>query len=444
VNFLSNANAAVADSATVLRLIQAAKAAGASGRGNEADQLLARAAQMAPGHPAVLNELGLRMMQRGDAAKARELFERATQADPGHPSLWSNLAASLQALGLQQAQMDAVERALALDPRHLAALLQKGALIEARGDVRSAARAYRNALATIPPGAVPLPTVSAEVARARDVVLKDDEALASAIEERLAAIRDRHGGGQRGDKQYRRVDRCLELATGRRKRYNPEPSFMYFPEIPAIEFFERVEFPWLDAIEAATDDIRTELTTVLVSDRAGLEPYISYPEQGVPLDQWKELNKSRRWSAYFLWNQGVPQPAHLARCPRTAEVLKRAPQCDVPGHGPTAFFSILEPGTHIPPHSGVTNTRLTVHLPLIVPPDCAFRVGSETREWSAGEAWVFDDTIEHEAWNRSDAPRAVLIFDIWNPFLSEAERDLVRAATEVVGTYYNTGPEGVA
>ena len=84
----------------------------------------------------------------------------------------------------------------------------------------------------------------------------------------------------------------------------------------------------------------------------------------------------------------------------------------------------------------MTNTRLTVHLPLIVPPDCGFRVGSETREWVPGKAWVFDDTIEHEAWNESDVPRGILIFDIWNPFLTAAERDLMRAATEIVGTYY--------
>ena len=426
------------DDATVLRMLQASKAAAAAGRGPEADQLLARAAQMAPAHPAVLNELGLRMMERQEHAKARELFDRATRSDPGHPQLWSNLAASLSALGQQQDEIDAIERALALDPRHLGALLQKAAVIEARGDLRNAARAYRNALATIPPGAVVPPSVSAEVARAREVVKKDDESLGAAIEERLAEIRDQHGGGS-----FRRVERCLDLLTRKRARCLPEPTFMYFPEIPALEFFDRADFPWLDAIEAATDDIRTELTTVLVADRAGLEPYISYPNKGVPLDRWKDLNKSRRWSAYFLWNQGVPQPAHLARCPRTAEALKHAPLCDVAGRGPSGFFSILEPGTHIPPHTGVTNTRLTVHLPLIVPPNCGFRVGSETRAWVAGSAWVFDDTIEHEAWNRSDAPRAVLIFDIWNPFLSAAERDLIRAATEVVGTYYGSGLEGV-
>ena len=435
---MNNVNAAVADNATILRMIQASKAAGAAGRGSEADQLLARAAQLAPGHPAVLNELGLRMMQRGEAAKARELFQHATQADPGNPSLWSNLAASLKALNLPQEEMEAIERALALEPRHLASLLQKGALIEARGDPRNAARMYRNALATLPPGVTPPPTVSEALERAREAVRADDAALAGAIEARLAALRERHGGGP-----YGRVDKCIELLTGKRSRYTPQPTFMYFPEIPAVEFFDRDEFPWLDAIEAATEDIRTELTTVLVSDRAGLEPYIAYPE-GVPLDQWKELNKSRRWSAYFLWNQSVAQPAHIARCPRTMQALKDAPRCDVAGRGPTIFFSILDAGTHIPPHTGVTNTRLTVHLPLIVPPDCGFRVGSETREWIPGKAWVFDDTIEHEAWNRSDAPRAVLILDIWNPFLSEAERDLMRAATEVVGTYYGVTAEGVA
>jgi len=173
----------------------------------------------------------------------------------------------------------------------------------------------------------------------------------------------------------------------------------------------------------------------MIADRAGLQPYIDYPA-GVPIDQWKELNRSRRWSAYFLWNQGTPQPAHLARCPRTASALAATPRCEVAQRAPNAFFSILDPHTTIPAHTGVTNTRLTVHLPLIVPPDCAFRVGGTTRELVPGKAWVFDDTIEHEAWNRSDAPRAILIFDIWNPFLSEAEREMVTAATEVIGTYY--------
>ena len=102
------------------------------------------------------------------------------------------------------------------------------------------------------------------------------------------------------------------------------------------------------------------------------------------------------------------------------------------------MFSILDARTRIPPHTGVSNTRLIVHLPLIVPPGCGIRVGAERREWIPGKAFVFDDTIEHEAWNDSDVPRAVLIFDIWSPFVRTAERDMVRAATVAVGEYYGT------
>jgi aspartate beta-hydroxylase len=101
------------------------------------------------------------------------------------------------------------------------------------------------------------------------------------------------------------------------------------------------------------------------------------------------------------------------------------PQPTVPGRSPAAMFSVLSPRTRIPPHTGVANTRLVLHLPLIVPEGCGFRVGAETRSWKVGEAWVFDDTIEHEAWNGSDAQRIILICDIWNPHLSREEQTLI-------------------
>ena len=115
--------------------------------------------------------------------------------------------------------------------------------------------------------------------------------------------------------------------------------------------------------------------------------YIQHPE-GVPLDQWAELNKSRRWSAFFLWRDGIRIDDHADRCPRTSALLAKAPLADVPGYAPTAFFSILDRKSHIPPHTGVTNARLIVHLPLVVPTQCRFRVGSETREWQAGKPGV--------------------------------------------------------
>jgi aspartate beta-hydroxylase len=419
------------DDAAIIRALQASKAEAAAGRMTESDQLLARLAQQAPNHPAVLNELGVRMLDRGAAERAHALFVRATTVDPQHPSLWANLASSLKALGRRAEEMDAIEKALQLQPRHLSALLQKAAYLEETGQLRTAARTYQNALACIPPGTEPAPAVREALAHAKKLVEEDRAALSSELEEPLAAIRERHGGAPQ-----RRVDLCLEALMGKREVFYSQPTWMYFPELPAIEFFERADFPWLDVIEAASHEIRAELLRVLVADRDELQPYIDFPPD-MPLDQFRELNRSRSWSAYFLWNQGEANAGHIARCPVTARMLEAVPaRPRIEARAPTAFFSILDANTRIPAHTGVTNTRLTVHLPLIVPPGCGFRVGGTTREWLPGKAWVFDDTIEHEAWNSSDTPRAILIFDIWNPLLTTAERELIQTATEIYVRHY--------
>ena len=92
------------------------------------------------------------------------------------------------------------------------------------------------------------------------------------------------------------------------------------------------------------------------------------------------------------------------------------------GTSPEAFFSLLKPGAHIRPHFGVANTKVAVHLPLVIPEgDCAIRVGEETRQWTEGRCLIFDDSFEHEAWNRSDQLRIVFIFDVWNPDLTPEE-----------------------
>jgi aspartyl/asparaginyl beta-hydroxylase (cupin superfamily) len=421
---------AALDEATIIRVLQASKAEAAAGRMMESDQLLARVAQQAPNHPAVLNELGVRMLDRGGPEQAQALFARATAAYPKQPALWANLASSLKALGRRAEELDAIEKALEIEPRHVSALLQKGVYLEEQGDRRNAARTYQNVLDCIPPGMdIPL-NIKSAVDHAKSMVEADRAALAAELEAPLAEIGARHGG-----ERQRRVERCIDTLLGKRGRFHAQPTWMYFPELPAIDFFERSDFPWLDALEAASDEIRGELLRVLVADREGLQPYIDYPSN-LPVDQFRELNRSRRWSAYFLWNQSDAVPGHIARCPTTARMLETAPRCRVAGRAPTAFFSILDPNTRIPAHTGITNTRCTVHLPLVIPPDCGFRVGSTTREWVPGKAWVFDDTIDHEAWNLSDTPRAILIFDIWNPLLTAVEREMVQVATEIYGKYY--------
>ena len=380
--------------------------------------------------PNELHERARRLLSAGDAAAALSLLEQVVVLAPRHLPYWLSLAAALRTLGRHEAEFNALERALALDPTHLVVLLQKGALLDLMHKPRSAATVYGHALQTLAPGTrLPAP-VEAHVRHAETRVRENAVTLAAAIDKKIGALRGTESG-----RAQRRFDRCLDRILGRQRVYVPEPTFMLFPYLRNYEFFDREPFDWLATVEAATDSIREELLGVLSTDMAGLEPYIAF-DDGLPLRQWKELNNSRRWSAYFLWNQGKVEDAHLKRCPRTAAVLAKVPQVDIPGRGPTAFFSILEAHTRIPPHTGVTNTRVTVHLPLIVPPGCGFRVGGETREWQVGTGWVFDDTIEHEAWNDSDVPRAILIFDVWNPELTLIERDLVRETTVALSQYH--------
>jgi len=421
------------DDRRIRQLIETAAQASAGGRVQEADRLVRQAEAEAPQHPLVLNETGRRLLMRGDAAGAHALLAQAVSQDSSNASMWLNLAAALRGLKRADEEMAAIDRALTLEPRNLRAMLQKASLQEIQGQVRAAAMTYRHVLQSVPSGSLPPQSLRPVFQHALQFVAANDRELEQFIESRLKNLRERHK-----DEPLQRFDRCLETLLRKKPVYRPQPSFMYFPRLPAIEFYDRGEFPWLDSIEAATDDIRAELINVLQEGPSVLMPYVDIPA-GMPLDQWRELNQSRRWGVYYLWQEGVAVPEHIARFPRTVAALEAWPRCEVAGCSPTAVFSILDAKTRIPGHTGVSNTRLIVHLPLIVPPGCGFRVGAETREWHPGKAFVFDDTFEHEAWNESDVPRAVLILDIWSPHLSAAERDMVKQVTADVGEFYGTG-----
>lgn len=384
-----------------------------------------------PDHPAILNETALRELRSGNAAGARELLERAVARDGANTRLLMNLAGALRRLGLAAEEMGIIERVLAVEPRHLFALLQKATLLESQGKTRAAAKVYHHALQTIPPGASLPGALRGLIDKAIEATKENDAALAAHLGEQLRDLRTRHAGAEQD-----RFDHCVDGFLGRRRIFTQQPTFLHFPQLPAREFYPHAEFAWLGELEAASADVREEFERISTEDAASLEPYIAYP-QGVPLDQWAELNHSRRWSVFYLWRDGKPVEEHLQRCPRTAQLLTTLPLLQIAGYAPTVFFSILDAKSHIPAHTGVTNTRVIVHLPLIVPPGCRFRVGSTTREWQPGEALVFDDSIEHEAWNDSDVPRAILILDVWNPYLSAAERDLVSAMVTGIARYYD-------
>lgn len=419
------------DGARIQQLIDAAAQARQRGHVDDAGRLLRQAELEAPRHPRVLNEVALERLTAGDPSGAYQVLTEAIKEEPSNPSLWLNLAAALRGLDRRDEEMAALQRVLAIEPRNLRALLQKASLLELQNKPRAAAAAYRTALQSLTPGTRTPEWMAQVLAHAREAVDANNRALEAFLEERLTTLRARHA-----DQPLRRFDRSLATLVQKERIFRQQPSFMYFPYLPAIEFYERSDFPWLDSIEAATNDIREELVSVLSDGDKVLEPYMSHGRGGSQESRLRHLHESRRWGVYFLWREGVAYPEHIERCPRTVAALESWPRCEVPGCSPTAVFSVLDARTRIPPHTGVNNTRLIVHLPLIVPPGCGFRVGAEQREWEPGKSLIFDDTIEHEAWNDSDTLRAVLILDIWNPAVSVAERELVRTAIAGVNEFY--------
>ena len=177
----------------------------------------------------------------------------------------------------------------------------------------------------------------------------------------------------------------------------------------------------------------TEELAAVLADDAGFAPYLN-SDPNLPTRSDYPLVDSMDWSTCHLWRDGAETP-NAARCPRTMAALAEAPLCQIAGRSPQIMFSQLKAGAHIKPHTGFVNTRLICHVPLIVPEGCRFRVGNETRIWETGKAWVFDDTIEHEAMNTSGQTRVVLIFDIWRPELNEEERALVATLLEAMDNF---------
>ena len=393
-------------------------------------KLVEMALARAPQQPLVLNAAGGHMHRTGNATRARELYERAIALDDNSKVLWLNLAAACRTLGDANAESAALEKALAIEPRYVPALLQKGELMERLGKTKAAATVYGAALASAASG-MPVPqNASMVIARAQEVVRVNTQALETFLEQEVGSARVLHGSADQS-----RFDAFLAVSVGKRQVYVHQPKQLNFPYLPAIEFFRRDDFPWLELLESATEEIAAEAVAALASDGGEFKPYVDFPP-GTPIDEWAPLNHSMDWSVYPLWHDGAKVDAHQARCPRTCEVLAKLPLCDIPGYAPGAYFSVMKPRTRLPPHTGTTNTRSIVHLPLVVPDGCGLRVGSDSRSVRKGQAWVFDDSIEHEAWNDSDETRIILIFDIWNPLLTAAERDLASALTVGIGRYY--------
>lgn len=410
-------------------LAAAAGAAAAAGNWLEAERLWRQVRQLDPGNVQALFSLGVHAFQRGDSTGAQELLELAKTQAPRDPMIPLTLAKVHGNADRVDDEWNAIMASLAIDAYFLPALLAKGEFLERRGKPRAAAAVYRDVFKVAPPEQQWPAVLRRRLATADAALRRDTEELVDFLAHRIDVKRTAvHAALQS------RWDEAVSILAGRTKPYHSECNQLHVPRLPAQPFYERSMFPWIDEIEAHTAVIQSELDALVSGRLEGFEPYVAY-KPGDPVNQWGELNHSRSWSSYHLWVHGQPVHGHLSRCPRTAEALEALDAVRIDGLCPNAMFSALAPRTRIPPHTGETNARLVAHLPLVVPDGCAFRVGHDWRTWQEGKVFVFDDSIEHEARNDSAALRVVLIFDVWNPLLTAAERELVTTLASAMREY---------
>jgi aspartate beta-hydroxylase len=357
-------------------------------------------------------------LARGDFAGAIRSLEALVAAASDDFPAWIKLASLRRRTGDATAALDAVNAALDARSNDFLALLLKASLHEQLADPDRAAEIYRAALFHAESAGTLPPSVSAQLDHARRFL----QSHRSAIEARLPAL-DLDALHARRSRQF--VENVLERPT----LYRQEPTHYRYPGLPDTAFFDEAHPELMARLRAAWPDIRRELEGLLAGHRGQQRPYVDFGP-GQPVGQWADLNRSPKWNALHLIRYGDRDPVNAALCPTTIEAFAGPAQADVPGLSPNLMFSLLAPHTHIPPHHGVANFRAVLHLPLIVPPACRFRVGGETREWVEGEPWIFDDTIEHEAWNDSDELRVVLIGDVWRPELDAQDRAIIRGFFE--------------
>lgn len=357
-------------------------------------------------------------LARRDPRAALQLLDQADRFGRTHNATL-NRAVALRLLGDYHASLSVLDDALEMRPYDFMALLAKGAMLEKVNQTKAAVEVYRNTLKIAPPRASCPPGVVSQMDYASRLIDRHAQALADFMKDRIAPLK-----AELGEASRERFEEGLEIYAGLKQPPRQQPLLLNYPRLPAIPFYDRTLFPWLARLEEATPVIQAELATLLETAFDEFSPYIAYPK-GAPVNQWGELNHSRKWSSLFLWKDGRRQDEICARASQTAALLESLPMADQEGFSPTAMFSALQPKTHIPPHTGSSNVRLLTHLPLILPGPARFRVGNTVRDWEMGRAWVFDDTIEHEAWNDADAMRVILIFDVWNPYLDDGEKRLI-------------------
>ncbi|MBT7950354.1 MAG: aspartyl beta-hydroxylase [Gammaproteobacteria bacterium] len=376
-----------------------------------------------------LTQQAVTALQAGESKKARELFEKVVASGLADTSVWLGLAFACAQSDDKTRTLDAVNTSIELDPQNLRAIIFKADHLLHLGDSRNAIEIYQQAL-QLASGSSNLPgDVQQGLKRAQENCIRIDDEYKAFLTTKMKAEGFSPGKGNS------RFQQSLDIILESQEVYYQEPKHYYFPGLPQIQFYEREQFDWVESIESATDDIRAELTNVM-GNPSLFSPYLK--SEDMQLDENnKDLLDNNDWGALYLWEYGRLVEEKASLFPLTIKALEAAPLPLISSQSPMALFSRLTSGTRIPPHNGLLNTRLICHLPIIVPKDCgALRVGNEQRPWVEGEMLIFDDSIEHEAWNTSKKERVILLFEVWRPELNEEERQLVSTLLAAVKEYH--------
>lgn len=370
----------------------------------------------------------LQQLQAGHSESAKALFSDLVTKNPSNAQCWLGLAFANSQLSNVDEAILAVDRVLDIEPKNIRAMIFKADHLDKKGESRKALLFYETAM-NIAQTLGTLPSdVRQGLERGRRLQEKYQNEYSNYLIEALKSK-----GYERGISK--RFDESLDISFGKSKVYVQEPTRYYFPGLPQKTFYNPAEFEWAEALEMQTSSIKEELEALL-DEGTGFEPYLQSDSSEPNLVKHLNIVDNLNWGAYYIWQYGDLIEEHAKQFPLTTTALENLPFPKIDGQAHIALFSKLKAGVHIPPHNGLINTRLICHLPLVVPENCgSLRVGNDVREWQEGKLMVFDDSIEHEAWNKSSRDRVVLLFDIWRPELTADERQLVTDMLLAVDEY---------
>ena len=408
------------DPKTVEELLGEAAALQVARRFDEAEELHRAVLARAPTSPASLQFLTARCFERGELTAAAAYLQRYIAVDLANLEAYRALGMALDASGRVDEAVTVLRQAYLRQPTDPKTLLFLGAALVKAGQLEAAAAAGSMLEATRPE-MLHLDRLGGRATYEQECSARLRQALAGFYAQlRADAVEEAKRTEPTAD--FSRVSRVVwrpVFAPGTSERRRP--AFFYVPQLGDAPWLEPEGFDWAADLQAAAPELAKEVAGSLDVDAEGL-PYIAKDEAS---ETWRSLAGRTDWSAVHFWNDSLPNERALARFPKVRAALERLPLVTSGGTPVEAFLSILKPRTRIPPHFGNANHRLTVHLPLIVPAGCGVEVAGEARETRFGRLMIFDDSYEHSAWNDSDAPRIVLIFEIWHPALNAAERTAV-------------------